>query len=103
MNPPFKESFPCAELSCGDRSLGCAGGLGKGEAIADLATLGSSTGFALGAFFRSLVRAQAADFFEDAVHFEAGLEAFESAVNGLAFADLNFGHKRGRGGLGKGA
>ena len=40
------------------------------------------------------MRTQAADFFEDAVHFEAGLETFESAVNGLAFTDLNFGHKR---------
>ncbi len=94
MNPPFKVSFPWAELSGGDRTFRSAGGLWQGEAIADLATLGRSTGFALGAFFWSFVGAQAADFFKDAVHFEAGLEAFESAVNGLAFADLNFGHKR---------
>jgi len=93
MNPPFEVSFPCAELSR-DWGLWSAGGFWEGEAIADLTTLGCGTGFALGAFFRSLVRTQAADFFEDAIHFEAGLEAFESAVNGLAFADLNFGHKR---------
>lgn len=89
----FEMIFSLSRLG-GNRSVWSSGGFWQGEAITDLATLGCSTGFALGAFFRSLVGAQAADFFEDAVHFEAGLEAFESAVNGLAFADLNFGHKR---------
>ena len=89
--PPFETAFPCADLS-GRSGLRSAGGFGKGEAETDLATLGGGTGFALGALLRGLMSTKTTDFFEDAVHFEAGLEAFKSAVNGLAFADLNFGH-----------
>ncbi len=36
--------------------------------------------------------AETAHFFENAFHFELGLEAFEGAVDGLSFADLDFGH-----------
>lgn len=101
MNPPFlKLTFPSAGLS-GRRCLRRAGGLGEGETIANLTTLGGGTGFALGALFRRFVGTQAADFFKDAFHFEAGLETLESAVNGFAFADLNFGHKSGLGWFGK--
>lgn len=67
------------------------------EAEANLATLGSGTGLAAGAFFWSLVSAQAANFLKDAVHFEAGLQALEGAVNRFSFADLNFGHSQGWG------
>ncbi len=68
------------------------GRLRQGEAETNLATLGSGTGFALGALFGSFVGAKAADFLENAVHFETGFETLESAVNRFAFADLNFGH-----------
>ena len=62
------------------------------EAEADLATLGSSTSFALGALLRSFVGAKTADFLKDAFHLELGLQALQSAVDRLTFADLDFGH-----------
>lgn len=79
------------------RSLGGWGSvpfiaLGHHEAETNLAAFGSGAGFALETLFGSLVAAEAAHFFENAFHFELGLEAFESAVDGLSFADLDFGH-----------
>lgn len=52
----------------------------------------AGTGLTLGALLRSFVSAQTADFFEDAFHLELGLQALQSAVDRLTFADLNFGH-----------
>lgn len=67
-------------------------GLGHHEAEADFAALGGGAGFALEALLGGFVAAETADFFENAFHFELGLEAFEGAVDGLSFADLDFGH-----------
>ena len=95
MTPPFlKDAFPRPELS-GRRSLARSQRrFWHGEAETDLATLGGGTGLAAGALHGGLMGTQAADFFKDAVHFETGFETLESAVNGFAFADLNFSHGR---------
>ena len=67
----------------------------KGEAETDLTTLGSSASLAAKLFFWSLMRAQTANFIEDAFHFELGLEALEGAIYGFAFFDLDFWHEKG--------
>lgn len=104
MRPPFQIGpFPGVDGSGGGSGLTSGGGsLRHGETVANLATLGGGTGFALGAFLGGFVGAEAADFLKDAIHFETGLETLEGAVNGFAFADLNFGHKSGFGVVGKG-
>lgn len=105
MRPPFQIGFfPDASDSGGGGGLTSGGGsLWHGETVADLATLRGGTGFALGAFLGGFVGTQAADFLKDAIHFETGFETLEGAVNGFAFADLNFGHKSGVGGGKRGA
>lgn len=101
MTALLKGAFPVWKL--GRWSDFARGGrrLRKGEAEADLATLGGGTCLALGALLGSFVGAQATDFFKDTFHFETGLETLKSAVNGFAFADLYFGHKSGLGWFGK--
>lgn len=100
---PFERCFSQRAGLSGRGGFASGGrGLRHGEAETDFATLGGGAGLATGALFRGLVSTQAADFFKDALHFETGLEALESAVNGFAFADLDFGHNRFWGGWEKG-
>ena len=75
-------------------SSSCAfgGRLVVDETKTDLATLCSSTGLATGALNRSFMSAKTANFLQDALHLELGLEALQSAVNGLSFANGNFWH-----------
>ena len=50
-------------------------------------------GFALFALGQGLVLTAAAEFFEGAFSLDLGLEAFESAVDGLSFFNGDFGHE----------
>ncbi len=65
---------------------------GVGIAPADLVALGSGAKFALLALGRSFERAAAAHFLKDAFGVQFGLEAFESAVYGLAFFQSHSSH-----------
>ena len=57
-------------------------------------TLGVDLRFALGFLRRSFKRAEAAHFVEDSLGFEFALQALEGAIDGLSFANDDFGHMR---------
>jgi len=38
--------------------------------------------------------AQTTNFFENALHLEFGLQTLQSAIDGLTFTDLDFGHRQ---------
>ena len=58
-------------------AVSLVGWLWHREAEADLATLGGCAGLTLGALFGSLMSAQAADFFKNALHLKFGLQTLE--------------------------
>jgi len=67
-------------------------GLAIAETETNLATLGRGTCLALAALFWGFVSAETANFLEDALHLEFGLQTLERTIDGLTFTDLDFGH-----------
>ena len=69
-----------------------AGGLGD-EAVFLILFLGGGLGLAFFALGQGFVLTAAAEFFEGAFSLDFGLEAFESAVDGLSFFNGDFWHE----------